>query len=304
MGLSKVAKGLLVWGLALSAAVSLVAAPADAKRRFGSSSSSSSAPSAPSGAGKAAPPAKMSALDVALIGMQVQRVTSNKLRKVYDLPESKFNTLPDGRQFHIGEVTRFLLGGRYVGWVSRSEFLELKKEHLLAVLSTAGFDTVQAFEAHLVKTAASKSGTGATDGSSETAPEPEVAPASPAGYTQMQLAALGAGGLVVAGFLGFCFVSWRRNQNEAAKPVAATLDRRARVAATVSARSAAPAAAQPVPRAAPPLPRVAPSEPRAARTAQTFVSPASSPARPAVAAAAPRRAPRDLSALTRKPQPA
>jgi hypothetical protein len=298
MGLSKAAQGWLVWGIAAWAALSIATGPADAKRKF-SFGSSKSSPSAPSGAGKAAPPAKLSALDVALIGMQVQRATSNKLRKLYDLPPSKFNTLPDGRYFHIGEVTRFLLGGRYVGWISRSEFLELKPEHLLAVLSTAGFDTVAAFEAHLVKTAATKTGAPApgveTSGGTEGASDNAASLAQ--GYSQTQLAVLAGSGLLLAGFLAFCFISWRKNQDSEDKSAVTAIDRRPR--ATTATTNTTPRAAASVSRVARPAQAFTP-QPRGAAMHADAASIQGTQTTTVLS----RRAPRDLSALTRKPSAA
>lgn len=307
--------------LALAVTAMTAGDSAEAKRyRFGSSSSSKStsapASSAASGASRAHAPAKMTALDAALIGMQVQRITRNKLRFLYELPPMKTNTLPDGRHFHIGEVSRFLLGGRLVGWIGRSEYVDLKSDHLATILDQVGFKSVAAFEAHLAKTGpqrapgqSSDTSTAAADTAADSEEETSTGAAAPAvGYSTTQLAMLGIGGAGLLGFLGYCLVSWQRNRSgsAAATRVTSGLDRRANLARPAARQSSAPAQAASAPpaempsRAAASVRPTPTAQPAAARTAAVPVARvATTPV-----STVPRRAPRDLSALTRKPSPA
>ena len=282
----------------------------------------------------------MSALDIALIGLQVKRATSNKLRFIYELPPMPANTLRDGRHFHIGEVTRFFGGGKLVGWISRREFVEIEKNHLATILDGIGFKSIAVFEDHIMKVGPAKGpekhgleqdAAAAVEDAREAAAEKAAAAA---GYTSKQLAALAAGGAALLGVIAFCLISWRRNRAEpAAAPtvrVSAALDRRGSahqptVGATANtATTRAPRTLQPAPRMTPTAPAAPKAHPAApvATSEMTGRQSSRAPAatsggapvadRPVLAlpgpdtreASPPRRAPRDLAALIRKPVPA
>lgn len=308
----------------------VMAAPADARRSSGSSPSSAKstpAPAAPSAApatpslpakgasaaSAAVSLAKVSAIDVALKGLQIQRSRSNKLRFLYELPEMKANTLRDGRHFHLGEVTSMFGAPRLVGWITRGEFVELERHHLVFLLEAVSFKSIEAFQQHIVKYGPSREPNSPADPPGDiVATTPVVAAkatisasdkaasgagAKSAGWSQTQTFALGGGGVLLLGFLGYCVVSWRRNRVDAATTAAA---------GTGPDRGNAGPATRPAAK---------PPRGEASRVASTDATKGRRPARvaalatplsraPGNAPATPsHRAPRELGALTR-PTPA
>lgn len=261
-------------------AVIVAATPADARRKFGSGSKSSSL-SAPARAPASAAKANLTG---PLIGVALMRAARARLSKVFELPATDANRLEDGRHFHIGRLARSFFGGNYVGYVSATEYVELPSDKLQSLLFSVGFNSVAEFEEHLASQPPPKPDAPTAE---ETASEPAEAKES---LGTLQTAALVAAVLALAGVLGFYVVSWRRNRAAGSPaPVQAT---------TRLARVAAPAPRAPVVQshsAVPPRPAAAP------RVMPQPLPPVNRPSAPAIVPS--RRAPRDLSALTR-PKPA
>lgn len=235
------------------------------------------------------------AFNLAALGLQVHRVSREKLQFLYELPPMNLNTLKDGRHFHLGEVSRFLIGGKKVGWVGRGEYVELETRHLAAILDQIGYPSVAAFDAHLAKVGPMPE-PGAPqdqmrdDGASAPGADVDAATAASlttGGFSPAQLMALAAGGVGLLGFLSYCLVVWHRGRVVVASPAASVSVHRV-------TKMSAPAAAR-TPAAVPARGRAG-LQPASSRVVGVgaVVSPASTQ----------RRAPRDLSALVRKPTPA
>jgi hypothetical protein len=275
----RIRRFLLSFGVAV-AALALLATPADARRKFGSFSSGKSSAASPAPRAPAAGKTRK-ILKAALIGAAILRATRSDMKIVYELPESEETRLADGRYFDIGVLKRGFSRAKFVGYVSATEYLELPSDVFEELIASVGFDSVAAFEAHIAANPLP-------------ADEAEPAPAD-ASRGPLATAALGIGSLGLLGLLGYFFVAWRRNAAVAPQnntPVAA---RATRVVTQGNPALQTPPLA-PTPRAA-----QAPQRSTVPRAA-VLASPVQ---RTDVATPAPaRRAPRDLSALTRKPQPA
>lgn len=218
--------------IALSMALIVTAAPAEARRKFSFGGTSSSATSTAKAA-KAADASR--AANQALLASTVHRATRQNLSKIYDLPETDENALADGRHFHIGKLRRALFGWRYVGYLGALDYVDLPSERLQRVLQTVGFNDVTEFEAHLAKRppVVTADDTAATTGDGAEASGPAVG-----GMGAWAKALLTACCLAIGGFLAYCGLAWRRNRRQ--PPATAATAATARMARMASPERLAP----------------------------------------------------------------
>jgi hypothetical protein len=267
----------------------LLAQPADARRKFsfggGNKSTAAAKPSA-----AMAKTGKV--LKAALLAALVIKAAKGKLVRVYELDRNELTTLADGRQFHIGRLSRMFGRSSYVGYISRSEYIDLNAEQLLAVLSLEGFETLAEFEKQLASVPPLASSEPAAEDAADDA-------GALSGPWVTFILAIGTLGLL--GFISYCAITiYRRRDADGSGPAVGLPS--ARVARVPSVEPRVAANATPLPaRAAQTLRSAAPARstmPLATVRARTAMQ---APLQATVQSVSPRRAPRDLGALVRAP---